>query len=182
MAQSAANVHRTGRVSWLAWSLCVIIAVATLISAGGDLLTQGSEGGVLKQAANVLWGLFPLAFAILAALILSRQPRHAVGWLLMIPALIAVPSALLSPRDLQHVTTAPASPSLTFLLAVWIDNWTWTQLIFPILLVPLLFPSGRPPSARWRFVIVYAAVMWASFVFIITFSQRFTHTNAAVAW
>ena len=44
----------------------------------------------------------------------------------------------------------------------------------PLLLILLLFPNGRPPTPRWRWVSV-VAIAWATlFVLITTLSQQFT--------
>jgi hypothetical protein len=61
---------------------------------------------------------------------------------------------------------------MPLLLMLWFNNWNWLLLIFPLLYIPLLFPNGRPPTPRWRWVGV-AAIVWATlFMAMVTLAQR----------
>jgi hypothetical protein len=74
---------------------------------------------------------------------------------------------------IEHVAQETPAPTVPLLLVVWFNNWNWLLLIFPLLYIPLLFPNGRPPTPRWRWVSV-AAVVWATpFVLIVTLSRQF---------
>ena len=117
----------------------------------------------------------PVVFAIVAALIVSRQPRNTIGWVLMVPVGLYVVGG---PIESYIERLAPSSPEPTvpLLLMLWFNSWNWLLLIFPLLYIPLLFPNGRPPTPRWRWVSV-AAIAWATlFVLLATLSQQI-HTN-----
>ena len=108
------------------------------------------------------WGMaIPIVFAVLGALIVARQRGNRVGWLMMIIALVSgIPDFILVGR----LSVPPETLSLGLWLLLWFDGWSWIPLIFPIFLIPLHFPTGRPPSPRWNWVIWLAVGMWSFFV------------------
>jgi len=97
-----------------------------------------------------------------------------IGWLMMIPAL-----GLSLPTDeyLNSFSSAPSAPSVPLLLALWLNTWGWILFIFPIFFIWLLFPTGQPPSPRWRWLIVFGLTMCAVFILLVTFSQRLTSST-----
>src|SRR3712207_132330 len=120
------------------------------------LLSQAGSINALHLASEALISLAaPLVFAIVSALIVSRQPRNTIGWLLMVPVgLYVVGGPLVA--YIENLAPSSPAPTVPLLLIVWFNNWNWLLLIIPLLLIPLLFPSGRPPTPRWRWVGVAA--------------------------
>jgi hypothetical protein len=112
-----------------------------------------------------------VVFAIVAALIVSRQPRNTIGWVLMVPVGLYVVGGPIGSYIERLAPSSPA-PTVPLLLMLWFNNWSWLLLIFPLLFIPLLFPNGRPPTPRWRWVGV-AAIVWATFfVLMATLAQQ----------
>jgi hypothetical protein len=147
--------------AWLAWSLYGLITCLSIIWSGVGLLSQDGSRSALYLAGEALILLVaPVVFAIVAALIVSRQPRNTIGWVLMVPVGLYVVGG---PPAAYIERLAPSSPAPTvpLLLIAWFSNWNWLLLIIPLLLIPLLFPSGRPPTPRWRWVGV-AVIVWAT--------------------
>ncbi len=175
------NTMRFVKASWLAWILCGAVAIATVAGISSELANGAGQDSWFAFAESVLFRLLPLEFAVVAALILARQPRNAIGWLLLGPALLGLLTAIIEPI-LLGVTEAAPTPTVPLLLAVWFDGWGWLLLIFPILLIPLLFPTGRPPSPRWRWVVVYALVLAGIFVGLSSLTRKLTPVNAPAAW
>ena len=157
--RSSSRVFDARRLGWYLAGLCILLAVIQV----GIILSQATGPLSMFEWTETL-GLrlaIPVTFSILGALILQRQPDNRVGWLMMIVALgTVIPLPLL----IQHFYPAPETltPGLWFL--IWLDNWSWIPFIFPIFLIPLHFPTGRPPSPRWNWVNHLALGMWLFFL------------------
>ena len=149
---------------------------------GFALITAGVVASSIFQAANrtdsidvlflvllAAWGLVPITFALIGALIVSRQPRNGIGLLLMVPA---ISFALPVDGYLAQFSSAPPSPTFLLFAAIWLQNWGWLLLILPILFLLLLFPTGRPPTPRWRWLIFIGTGMAVAFASLVTFLQE----------
>ncbi len=93
--------------------------------------------------------LFLGGFATVGALAASRQPRNAVGWLLLTIAVV-FSVGIVGERYVE--TSARPGRTLDELVA-WLDGWIfYVWMIAGAVLLPLLFPDGRLLSRRWRVV------------------------------
>jgi hypothetical protein len=156
----------------LVWSLYVLIICLSTIWSGVELLSQGGSRNALSLASEVLISLAaPVVFAIVAALIVSRQPRNSLGWVLMVPVGLYVVGEPIA-SYIERLAPSSPEPTVPILLMAWFNNWNWLLLIFPLLLILLLFPNGRPPTPRWRWV-GGAAIAWAAlFVLLAALPQQ----------
>jgi hypothetical protein len=92
-----------------------------------------------------------LSFAPVGALIASRRPANPVGWLLCLnsvalsighfSAQYAIYTLLAQPNSL------PAGEALA-----WIASWILPVIIGIQVFSFLLFPTGRLPSRRWKWL------------------------------
>jgi hypothetical protein len=74
-------MSRRTAASRTAWSLYVLVICLSIIWSGVGLLRQGGSRSALYLASEALISLVaPVVFAIVAALIVSRQPRNTIGW------------------------------------------------------------------------------------------------------
>jgi hypothetical protein len=156
--------NRSALFAWIAFFIVTALAIATFVIS----IIDGSYGhSPLKLLRDGLWQLVPVAFALVGALIVSHQPRNAIGLLLLLPALVWV-----IPVDsyLAQFPDAPPSNQTLGLLASWLQSWSWLLLIVPILFILLRFPTGRSPTPRWRWLIVLGVGICVVFVLGVTFS------------
>jgi hypothetical protein len=167
--------RRTGaRLAWSLYGLTICLAIVW--PAGANLLGRDESHDARRNAVQLAGEALvsiatPVVFALVAALILSRQPRNTVGWLLMVPVGAYLVGGTLENR-IERLAPSSPEPTVPLLLMVWFSSWGWLLLIFPLLLVLLLFPDGRPPAPRWRLVGAAALVWAALFVLLATFAQQ----------
>jgi hypothetical protein len=160
-----------GWVPRLAWTLFGVISMLALATAIDALVNRAADDPLIRVVEGIVWNLFPMVFAFLAALIIAQRPRNLTGWLLMLPAM---GFALGNPADiyLGSLTSAPAARTLAFWLVVWYDSWYWIFLIIPLQLILLVFPTGSPTSRRWQWVFDAVVGLGMFVIFLMTFSQE----------
>jgi hypothetical protein len=151
----------------LAWAWCTLIIIGAILAAGFSLRARPEGDTVLQTARNMAQLIAFAALALTGALIISRQSRNMVGWLLMIEGSVV----FAWPLNIYFggLTQAPANPSFLTYVATWINFWGWLWYIFPVLFIPLFFPTGKLPSRRWRWVVVLGLGLCAFFLLYATF-------------
>jgi hypothetical protein len=94
-------------------------------------------------------GALFLAFPLVGALIASRRPKNAVGWLCLAIGLLWTLGGM---ADYYGYYGAATPGSVPFPVAMaGISNWIWVPAVGLLgTYVLLLFPDGRLPSRRWR--------------------------------
>jgi signal transduction histidine kinase len=149
----------------LAWSLWA--AFVLLAAPGLWLVVLGRPQAVVVE--NVVYLMVFLAIATIGALVVSRQPRNAFGWVFLATAMAA---AIAFPAgEFAHYSLRVRSEPLTgTLLAAWIGSWAWLPVFtFPVTFALLLFPDGHLPSRRWRpfawFVVGFLSLAAVTFMF-----------------
>jgi len=154
--------HAARRLAWGLWLITVgmsLVTVAFIATSFGAPLPD--NWGFRGYAA-----LAGTAFATAGALIASRLPRNAVGWLLcgfgVTGAFIAAGQEYATAAVLIRPGSLPAGE-----VVAWIGSWIWLFNQGFLLYALLLFPDGRLPSPRWRpfMVLPTAAIVIGVFVF-----------------
>ena len=155
----------------LAWAVCALTVAAALgslilaiadpntggpahVSPSGPTANDAPDGGFVPYAA--LSAVVFSAFALVGAVVATRRPRNPVGWCIGAGALLWS-VGVLSNGVYWHMAFGDPSPPAAADYVAWLGTWTFLPAFVLLLsLVPLLFPTGAPPSPRWR------AVAWAA--------------------
>ena len=133
---------------WLAWSLGILCG-ALLASSLLLFALDRSHPGVDVWGPWVQETVAALTFPTLGLLILSRRPRHPVGWLFLWAGLAGALDHFFGEYAIyamqaQH-NSLPGGE-----VSAWIVSWMWVPFNALLVYVALLYPDGRPPSKRWR--------------------------------
>ena len=100
---------------------------------------------------------FVLVFSVPAALIVSRQPRNLIGWLLAAIGYGVSLSDLTGEYGFYAIWTAPGSLPGGIPVLAFADSVSAWLTYAPVPLLLLLFPDGRLPSRRW-WLVAWAAL------------------------
>ncbi len=148
------------RWAWTGWWLVLVSSTTSLVvsSIGRRDGAASWGGGTLGETAFVV---VVLTFPLVGLLVLLRQPRNRVGWLLQGVGLAwGLPGLLDSYAHYGLIIDPGAVPGPDVVAAVNEGTWTFGIGMMGIFLI-LLFPDGRLPSSRWRPVGWVAAVTLA---------------------
>jgi hypothetical protein len=98
---------------------------------------------------GLVGGALFLAFPLVGALIASKRPKNAVGWLCLAVGLLWALSGVF---DYYGYYGAATPSSVPFpVVAAGISDWIWVPAVGLLgTYVLLLFPDGSLPSRRWR--------------------------------
>lgn len=134
--------------------------VGWLFEVGG---TAGVPPELLDAREELPWMTVLLATALVASVLAAKRPRHPIPWCLLVAALgfLGYPAVVVTvARGLEGGTIPFWAPYVA-----WVGNWIWVLGQAGALYLLLLFPDGRPLSARWsvvaRLAAAYIAVLFA---------------------
>jgi hypothetical protein len=160
--------RRSTRVAWglLAAFGAIFVAANLLTAANGDFRTQP-----LLEVAP-LWLAFS-AFMVVGALIVAHRPGNPIGWIFSAIALLAAGGGLAETYGRYTYETRPGSlPGA--IVAVWFAWSSWYPTVaLAVVFTPLLFPTGRLLSPRWRPVAWAAGVVTAAIMALAVLQPTF---------
>jgi len=135
---------------WLAWLIAAVTVVAGIAQFWLAFARGSAVPGLPAVTGNdIVAGLPFLVFPLVGAVVVSRQPGNAIGWLFCASGFITVIANLAG--EYAFAGLVPGHRPLPAAgLAVWLSYWIWVPGNFTVPFVLLLFPDGRFLSPRWR--------------------------------
>ncbi len=146
-----------GWARWAVWGVAALSVVLSVLTAwlgfarGGRVLLFGSPA---QTWLDVIGATPFVALPLVAAVVINKQPRNAVGWLIGISGLATAVANFSGEYAAAALLLHERLPLGHF--AWWLSFWVWVVGSTSIPLVLLLFPDGRVLTRRWRWVGVAA--------------------------
>lgn len=135
--------------TWLAWSMAACVVVFTVLHLALWTLADAAPMAVDSRGRAGI----SIPFAVVGALIITRRPGNGIGWLFCgIGFSFSLHSALDAYALYAAVGRSDAGlPGAT--VAAWLVLWSRkVEVVLAFVFLPLLYPTGRLPSSRWRLV------------------------------
>ena len=133
--------------TWLAWSMCALSLALTALSLFLLILN-------LSIYTYYYWletTLVTVGYSTVGAVVASRSRENPIGWLFCAIGLFFGVSLFSAEYAIYTQLTQPGSLVGGEALA-WILSWSWVPGLGLVVFLCLLFPTGRLPSARWRWL------------------------------
>ena len=161
------ELRSRGRVTRVLAAGLFGLAIAELVAAVSCAVAGGISFAHAVDSFTVTNGTMGLAFTLCGLLLAWHRPRNPVGWLFLAAGVAEATSAiavvLVGLGDAEGWDTLV----LRLVTSLFMLSWPWAiGLCLPMVL--LLFPDGRPPGPRWRWLMPVAAV--EAVLFVLSFA------------
>ncbi len=150
----------------------LMLIVFVLAIASGAALSVANGDFARNPAGDIALIVAFAAFMVVGALITALRPGNAIGWVFAAIGMLAATGVLAQEyAEYAYVTRPEALPAA--IVAAWYAAWWWyPTLALTLVFVPLLFPTGRPPSRRWRPVAWLAGLTTAAVTILAAVTPR----------
>jgi hypothetical protein len=136
----------------------ILLAVSVVLTSSAFVFVALAGGGVSGPAEvyDAMNAVLLLSFPAVGALVATRHPRNAIGWLFCAAGVLFGLSSAAYGYALTDFGGAD--------YAAWLNAWIFLPALFGIPpLLFLLFPDGRLLSARWRGAVWLTGIAMAGF-------------------
>lgn len=161
------SARTAARLAWSLWALSVALTGLSLL-----LLVL-----ILRYPNSYIfdWWLgnaLVVVDATVGAIVASRRPENPVGWLLCLSGVVVGTSSFTSQYAIYTLLARPGSLPAGEASA-WVAAWMLPIMIGLQVSYILLFPTGRLPGRRWRWL------AWLTVVFVLVGMLTFAFSPGA---
>jgi hypothetical protein len=150
------NARSAARIAWTATGVSAVLGV------GGLAIDRFAR---LEMETSIVYGypiLWALSLSLIGALVVSRQPRNALGWVFLLVGGLLTFNFAGSVYAAFALTGGHGSLPAGLAIAWLTSGWLWIPIsALLVIFVPLLFPTGHALTPRWRFP------AWFAMAFIV---------------
>ena len=139
------------RLAWAIGVMSLVLMVVTLVLLFVDREASLPSNVGAWTASNVFDLVVLLGVPILGIVIVTKQPKNAIGWLFLLAG-VSLALATFGQAYALHVLIAQPGALPGGRVLAWLSNAAWPIPIACLVLVFLLFPTGHLVSPRWRVV------------------------------
>ena len=147
-----AHSKRTDAIAWSVGVVSIALSLAALVlmaSNRGTILPEAIARRDLSTALDVaVNALVPVIGIVLA----TRAPRNVIGWLFLAAGLFLGLGSFAQEYAIRALLAEPGSLPFAYFFA-WLSNWVGAVPTGALPFLFLLFPDGKPVSARWRWAL-----------------------------
>src|SRR5918994_985662 len=144
------------KASWLAWSACALSLALTALTVLLIVLLLRSDTPIYYYWLET--SMVAVGYSTVGAIVASRLPESPIGWLFCAIGLIFGVSHF-SAEYAAYDLLAPSGSLPAGEAFAWLTSWVWVFGLGLIVFLDLLFPTGRLPSARWRWFAWFTAIV-----------------------
>jgi hypothetical protein len=151
--------RRAPTLPWTLWSTSFVLIAGSLAFA---VVNRDAEN--FDPLLDGAFGLSLFAFPTVGAVISSRRPRNAIGWIFLAAGVPFALTGAVHGYATYALFTEPGSLPGAEIMA-WLASWIFLPPLFAVpAFLFLLFPDGKALAPRWRVVGWMAAAGIASTV------------------
>jgi hypothetical protein len=173
---SAPRAAVRGRFTAAAVAAAVVLAVVgSVVAVGFDR----SGTAVFVDALSI--ALVVAVVAVVGAIVALAVPGNRVGWLLLTAAAVLGVGAALTEAGIHGVVIVPGSvPGAAYLAALG-PALEAAGMLIAVVGVPVVFPDGRLPGPRWRWL-AWSAIAAVSCLFLGNVLAPHTQESRLAGW
>jgi hypothetical protein len=166
------------RLAWATPVVALVLGVAANVLLGA-IPSEELPREERLDLIDVFFALGFVGYAVLGAMIVTRQPHNPVGWLLCaFGALYPAIGALSSYAMYGVHATDDGLPGQD--AAAWLYAWSGEAMFFLVVFLLLVFPDGHFLTRRWRGVGIAAGVAAVLLSLAIAFDPGPLYTFEAI--